>query len=46
MTKGGEFLPGHDSKLYSAIVDEVGGLIEIRKIVEKHLGRKIEVPHD
>ncbi len=45
MTRGGEFLPGHDSKLYAAIVNEVGGLVEIRHIVEKAIGKKIKVQH-
>ena len=42
-TKGGEFLPGHDSKLYAAIIEEVGGVMELRRIVEKSLGHTISV---
>ncbi|MEX0709408.1 MAG: hypothetical protein WD078_15740 [Woeseia sp.] len=42
ITKGGNFIPGHDSKLQSAIVEKVGGIIELRRIVEKALRCKIQ----
>jgi hypothetical protein len=42
-TKGGRFLPGHDQKLRAAIEREVGGLEELRHVVEKALARKIVV---
>ena len=41
MTFEGDFCEGHDAKLYVAILSEVGGLIELRCIVEEKLGRKI-----
>ena len=44
-TRGGEFLPGHDSKLYAAIIDEVGGLVNLLHIVEKSIGKRILVKH-
>lgn len=34
MTKGGEFLPGHDVRLLGAIVRRVGGVARLRVIVE------------
>lgn len=34
MTKGGEFLPGHDVRLLGAIVRRVGGVAKLRVIVE------------
>lgn len=41
MTKGGQFIPGHDAKLLSAIIQSVGGLEHLRNIVEKHIGTNI-----
>lgn len=43
MTKGGDFLPGHDQRLWGALVREVGSAEGVRTIVEKHLKRRIEV---
>ncbi len=43
MTRGGDFIPGHDSKVYSAIIQHVGGIIKLRKLVEKSTGRVIEI---
>lgn len=41
MTKGGEFIPGHDSKLMRAILLEVGGVLALRKFIEQRLGKTI-----
>ncbi len=38
MTFEGEFCEGHDVRLYKAILSEVGGLIELRRLVEDKLG--------
>lgn len=43
-TRGGEFLPGHDQTLRTAIEAEVGGLLQLQALVEKTLGRAIDVP--
>lgn len=43
MTKGGHFIPGHDAKLLSAIIQSVNGMENLRNIVEKHIGKKITV---
>ena len=45
-TKGGMFRPGHDQKLRSAIEEAVGGLEALRAIVERHLGRRVDVSLD
>jgi len=37
------WLPGHDQKLRAAIEHEVGGLIELRRIIEELLHRSIEL---
>ncbi len=33
-TEGGDFLPGHDQKLRVALEERVGGLLEMRDLVE------------
>ncbi|MFV9616694.1 MAG: hypothetical protein ACNYZG_12105 [Gammaproteobacteria bacterium] len=43
MTKGGDYLPGHDSKTLSAIIESVGGVKQLRQLVEVVLSRRIEV---
>lgn len=42
-TKGGEFLSGHDAKLYSAIINHVGGTAQLRRVVEAQTGREVIV---
>jgi hypothetical protein len=42
-TKGGQWLPGHDAKMISAILEAVGGHQSLRNLAEKHIGRPIEV---
>lgn len=46
MTKGGEFLPGHDQKTVAAIINKVGGVSELRELVEKTLRCRIKVEVD
>ena len=43
MTRGGDFLPGHDARTLSAVVNSVGGVAALRTLVEKVLKRRIEV---
>ena len=43
MTKGGVYLPGHDSKTLSAIIESVGSIKQLRQLVEGVLNRQIEV---
>lgn len=42
MTKGGDYRPGHDAKLLSAILEAIGGLQPLRTLVEKTVGHSIE----
>jgi len=43
-TRGsGDFLPGHDQKLRTAIERHVGGVLVLRSIVEKLTKQKVEV---
>jgi len=41
-----KWLPGHDQKLRAAIENEVGGLIELRRIIEERLHRRIHLNHE
>ena len=43
MTKGGLFVPGHDAKLMSAILQRVGGLIALKEFVESVTGEDINL---
>lgn len=45
-TAGGHFLPGHDTKTLSAIVELVGGIVALRNLVENVFDRKVEVAID
>ena len=38
-----KWLPGHDQKLRAAIEHEVGGLVELRRIIEERLHRSIDL---
>lgn len=46
LTAGGDFKPGHDSKTLSAILEHVGGVLDLKTLVEKHIGKTIKVKHD
>ncbi len=43
MTAGGFYLPGHDQKLRVAIENKVGGLLELKTLVEKIYHCEIQV---
>ncbi len=43
LTREGFFIDGHDALLYTAILNEVGGLVALRDLVEGRLGRQIKV---
>ena len=45
-TKGGEWLPGHDQRLRAAIEGKAGGLVNLKKLVEKSLRCRIKVRQD
>ncbi len=47
MTKGGKFIPGHDTKVYSAILRHIDGdIVDLRGIVEAHTNSAVMIPHD
>ena len=41
-----QWLPGHDQKLRAAIENEVGGLVELRRIIEEMLHHRIDLQHE
>ena len=43
MTKGGDYLPGHDAKTLPAIIEHVGGVKQLQQLVEGLLNQQIEV---
>ena len=47
MTKGGKFIPGHDSKVYRAILQHIDGdVADLRAFVEAHTEKPIVVSLD
>lgn len=47
MTKGGKFVPGHDTKVYRAILQHIDGdILDLKQFVEVHSGSVIVVNHD
>ena len=46
MTAGGDFKPGHDSKMLSAILARVGGVLALKNTIEKLTGKPIIVDQD
>jgi hypothetical protein len=47
MTKGGKFIPSHDTKVYRAILHHIDGdILDLKAFVEAHSGRAVVVDHD
>ncbi len=47
MTKGGKFIPGHDTKVYRAILQHLDGdIMDLKEFVEAHTDRAVVVEHD
>jgi hypothetical protein len=42
LTRGGQFVPGHDRKLGAAIERAAGGIVELKELVEKTLNCTID----
>lgn len=43
ITKGGTFLPGHDQRVLSAIIERVGGINQLKALVEQTLKCKLKI---
>ena len=39
----GTWVPGHDSKTVSAIIEKAGGTLQLKRLVEKSLNTRIRV---
>lgn len=47
LTKGGKFIPGHDTKVYRAILQHIDGdILTLKALVEGATGSKVIVNHD
>ncbi len=44
--RGADYMPGHDARIYSALVGHAGGLRNLREIVELYTGKRINMNHD
>lgn len=46
-TKGGKFIPGHDTKVYRAILQHIDGdVVDLKEFVEAHTNRAVVIDHD
>jgi len=39
--RGRDFIPGHDVRIYSAILGHVGSLRNLREVVERYTGKPV-----
>ena len=44
--RGADFMPGHEIRIYSAIVGHVGSLRNLREIVELYTGKSVDMRYD
>lgn len=44
--RGNDFMPGHDKRIYSAIIGHVGSLRNLRGVVECYTGKPINMNYD
>jgi len=44
--RGEDFMPGHDVRIYSAIVGHVGSLRNLREVVERYTGKQVEMKYE
>ena len=41
--RGADYMPGHDVSIYSALVNHVGSLRNLREIVEQYTGKQVNI---
>lgn len=41
--RGADYMPGHDVRIYSALVGHVGSLRNLREVVERYTGKLLEM---
>ena len=47
MTKGSKFIPGHDTKVYRAILQHIEeNIMDLKAFVEAHTNSRVVVEHD
>lgn len=44
--RGADFMPGHDARIYSAIVGHVGSLKNLREVVERYTGKPVNMNYE
>ncbi len=44
--RGVDFMPGHDVRIYSAIIGHVGSLKNLREVVEHYTGKPIKMNYE
>jgi hypothetical protein len=47
ITKGGKFIPGHDTRVYRAILQHIDGdVLDLKRIIEQTTDRTVVVEQD
>ncbi len=41
--RGADYMPGHDVRVYSALLDHVGSLRNLREVVERYTGKIVKM---
>ena len=44
--RGSDYMPGHDVRIYSAIVGHVGSLKNLREVVERYTGKPVNMNYE
>ena len=45
-SRGADYMPGHDVRIYSALVGHVGSLRNLREVVELYTGKPVNMNYD
>ena len=41
--RGGDYMPGHEMHVFRALVDHVGGVRNLREVVERYTGKALDM---
>lgn len=44
--RGADYMPGHDVRVYSALVCHVGSLRNLQEVVERYTGKLVNMKYD
>jgi len=44
--RGADYMPGHEVRIYSALIDHVGSLRNLREVIELYTGKPVNMNYD